>query len=71
MIIFYPYHFNTELEPNRSFQFNADPTFYVNADLVLDPAPYQSDTIVSVKALTMAHLIFTDKLDRGPFFIKL
>jgi hypothetical protein len=34
----------------------------------LDPAPNESDTIVSVIALPMAHLIFTDKLDRGPFF---
>ncbi len=34
----------------------------------MDPAPNQSDTIVSVIALLMAHLIFIDKLDRGPFF---
>ncbi len=68
--IFEPYHFNAELEPNLSFQFNADPTFYVNADLDLNPAPNQNqrDAILSVTALPMAHLIFTDKLDRGPFF---
>ena len=45
-----------------------DPTFYANADLDLNPAPNQSDAIVSITALPMAHLIFTDKLDRGPFF---
>ncbi len=59
---------NAELEPNLSFQFNVDPTFYANADLDLNPAPNQSDAILSVTALPMAHLIFTDKLDRGPFF---
>ncbi len=40
----------------------------LNADLDLNPAPNQSDAILSVTALPMAHLNSTDKLDRGPFF---